>query len=90
MRHAEAGVEALLRDRACPPGRTPPSTETLAWILALTCSEPPGHVTYWTGRVMATVVGVSLRSGQRIWDTHYLQPHRLRTFKRSSDLAFAE
>ena len=46
MRHAEAGVEALLRDRACPPGRTPPLTETLAWILTLTCSEPPGHVTY--------------------------------------------
>ena len=27
---------------------------------------------------------------QRIWDAHYLQPHRLRTFKRSSDPDFTE
>ncbi len=90
MRYAEAGVDALLRDRTRPPGRTPLSTETLARILALTCSEPPGQVTHWTGRAMARAVGVSLRSVQRIWDAHHLQPHRLRTFKRSNDPAFAE
>src|ERR1700710_2148750 len=39
---------------------------------------------------MARAVGVSLRSVQRIWDAHHLQPHRLRTFKRSNDPAFAE
>src|SRR2546423_650134 len=27
---------------------------------------------------------------QRIWEAHRLQPHRLRTFKRSKDPAFAE
>jgi len=27
---------------------------------------------------------------QRIWETHRLQPHRIRTFKRSNDSAFAE
>jgi len=90
MRYGEAGVDALLRDRTRPPGRTPLSTETLARILALTCSEPPGQVTHWTGRAMARAVGVSLRSVQRIWDAHHLQPHRLRTFKRSNDPAFAE
>ena len=35
-------------------------------------------------------VGISLRSVQRIWNAHHLQPHRLRTFKRSHDPAFAE
>jgi transposase len=90
MRYAEAGVDALLRDRTRPPGRMPLSTETLARILALACSEPPGQVTHWTGRAMAKAVGVSLRSVQRIWDAHHLQPHRLRTFKRSNDPAFAE
>jgi transposase len=89
-RYAEAGVDALMRDRTRPPGRAPLSTETLARILALTCSEPPGQVTHWTGRAMARAVGVSLRSVQRIWDAHHLQPHRLRTFKRSNDPAFAE
>jgi hypothetical protein len=39
---------------------------------------------------MAQASGISLRSVQRIWDAHRLQPHRLRTFKRSNDPAFAE
>jgi hypothetical protein len=37
---------------------------------------------------MAEAVGVSLRSVQRIWAAHKLQPHRVRTFKRSRDPAF--
>ncbi len=59
-------------------------------MLALTCSEPPGEVTHWTGRALAQAVGISLRSVQRIWDAHRLQPHRVRSFKRSNDPAFAE
>src|SRR3954471_14636477 len=34
-------------------------------------------------------VGISLSAVQRIWDAHRLQPHRIRTFKRSNDPAFA-
>ena len=37
---------------------------------------------------MAKVMGVSLRTVQRVWKTHKLQPHRLRTFKRSNDPDF--
>ena len=88
-RYAEAGVEGLLRDKTRPPGTPPHSTETVAEVLALTCSEPPGEVTHWTGRAVARAVGISLRAVQRIWDAHRLQPHRLRTFKRSRDPAFA-
>src|SRR3974390_3480207 len=39
---------------------------------------------------MAKAVGVSLRAVQRLWEAHRLQPHRIRTFKRSNDPAFAE
>jgi hypothetical protein len=39
---------------------------------------------------MAKVVGVSLRSVQHIWQAHQLQPHRVRSFKRSRDPQFAE
>jgi len=39
---------------------------------------------------MAAAVGLSLRTIQRIWQAHRLQPHRPRTFKRSNDPAFAE
>jgi hypothetical protein len=38
---------------------------------------------------MARAMGVSLRTVQRIWQTHRLQPHRIRTFKRSTDPDFA-
>jgi hypothetical protein len=34
---------------------------------------------------MARAAGISLRSVQRIWQAHQLQPHRVRTFKRSRD-----
>jgi hypothetical protein len=52
--------------------------------------DPPVGMTHWTGRAMAKATGVSLRSVQRIWDAHQLQPHRVRSFKRSRDLQFAE
>ncbi len=54
-----------------------------------TLREPPGAVTHWTGRAMAEAMGLSLRTIQRIWTAHKLQPHRIRTFKRSTDPDFA-
>ena len=89
-RFGEEGVEGLLHDKTRPPGTPPHPARTVAEVLALTCSEPPGEVTHWTGRAVAKAVGISLRSVQRIWNAHHLQPHRLRTFKRSHDPAFAE
>ena len=88
-RYAEQGVDGLLRDKTRKPGKAPLSTAKVAEVLALTCSEPPGEVTHWTGRAVAKAVGVSLRAVQRIWEQHRLQPHRLRSFKRSKDPAFA-
>src|SRR4051812_19416735 len=90
QRYGEEGIEGLLRDKTRPPGKQPLSAGTVAEVLALTCSEPPGEVTHWSGRAVAEATGVSLRSAQRIWDAHRLQPHRVRTFKRSNDPAFAE
>ena len=84
-RYAEQGVEGLLRDRTRKPGRAPLSAKVVAKVMDLTCSEPPGHATHWTGSAMAKAVGVSLRAVQRLWQAHRLQPHRIRTFKRSND-----
>ncbi len=88
-RYAEEGVDGLLRDKTRPPGKAPLTTAAVAKVLALTCSEPPGETTHWTGRAMAKAMGVSLSAIQRIWAAHHLQPHRLRIFKRSTDPAFA-
>ena len=89
QRFAEEGADGSLRDKTRKPGRAPIAPAVVARIVAKTCSEPPGAVTHWTGRAMAEIFGVSLRSIQRIWEEHRLQPHRLRTFKRSNDPAFA-
>jgi transposase len=88
-RYAEEGVEGLLRDKTRPPGTAPTPMATVAKVVALTCSEPPGEVTHWTGRAMAKATDLSLTTIQRIWKAHKLAPHRLRTFKRSNDPAFA-
>ena len=89
-RYGETGVDGLLRDKTRPPGRPPLPVQTVAKVLALTCCEPPGEATHWTGRAMAKKVGISLRAVQRMWQAHGLQPHRIRTFKRSNDPAFAD
>jgi transposase len=90
QRYAEEGVEGLLRDKTRPPGKAPLPARTVATVLSITCSEPPGEATHWTGRAVAERVGISLRAVQRIWEAHRLQPHRVRSFKRSQDPAFAE
>ena len=89
-RYAEQGVDGLLRDKTRKPGKTPLPAKTVAKVLALPCSEPPGNATHWTGRAVAKAAGISLRAVQRIWEAHRLQPHRLRTFKKSNDPAFVE
>jgi hypothetical protein len=89
QRFAETGVEGLLRDKTRKPGKAPIPADIVARVVALTCSAPPHEATHWTGRAMAQASGLSLRSVQRIWQAHQLQPHRVRTFKRSRDPAFA-
>jgi transposase len=89
QRYAEMGVDGLLRDKTRKPGKAPLSEALVRRVVALTCAEPPGEVTHWTGRAMAAAVGVSLRAVQRLWAAHKLQPHRLRSFKRSNDPDFA-
>ena len=88
-RFAEQGVAGLLRDKPRVPGKAPLPAETVRQVLALTCSEAPGEATHWTGRAMAAAVGIGFSSVRRIWRTHGLQPHRIRTFKRSKDPKFA-
>ena len=84
-RFVAAGVGGLLREATRKPGKAPTPDATVQRVVALSCGEPPGEATHWTGRVMAEATGLSLRTVQRIWGAHDLQPHRMRTFKRSTD-----
>jgi transposase len=84
------GVEGLTRDKTRKPGKQPLPTSTVQRVVDLTLGPPPGDATHWTGRMLAKAVGVSLRSVQRILEAHQLAPHRIRTFKLSTDPKFAE
>src|ERR1035437_4262869 len=88
-RFAQEGVDGLLRDKTRPSRVKPFGPEVAERIGALTLAEPPGETTHWTGREIAKVTGVSLSYVQRVWRSHGLQPHRIRTFKLSNDPQFA-
>src|SRR5262249_21685126 len=82
-RFMHEGVAGRLRDKTRRPGLPPLSPALVDCVVERTLSEPPGEATHWTGRAMAMAPGVSLRSVQRIWAAHGLQPHRVRRFKLS-------
>src|SRR5271163_3853204 len=84
------GVEGLTRDKTRRPGKQPLSTDTVQRVVDLALGPPPGEETHWTGRMLAKAAGVSLRSVQRILEAHQLAPHRIRTFKLSTDPKFVE
>jgi transposase len=84
------GVDGLLRDKTRP-ARIPPLPQAVVeTVVTRTLGEaPPEGVTHWTAPAMAAVSGLSVSSVQRIWRTHGLRPHQVRTFKLSSDPNFA-
>jgi hypothetical protein len=81
------GVAGLLRDKTRKLG--PPPLPVVDRAVTLTFTEPPSESTHWTGRPMVAATDISLRSVQRIWASHGLQPHLVRRFKLSQDPAFA-
>ena len=89
-RFAEEGVDGLLRDKTRPSRVPPLGPEVAERVVALTLTEPPHEATHWTAAMMASEVGISVSSVQRIWRGHGLQPHRVRQFKLSNDPDFVE
>jgi len=83
-RFAEAGMAGLVDQPRS--GRPPTVTaRKTARIVALTLKPPPPGVTHWSSRDLAEKVGVSHTTVHRIWRAHALQPHRVETFKLSTD-----
>ena len=76
-RFAEQGV-GLLRDKTHAAGNAAVPDETVARVVAMTCAEPPGEATHWTGRALAKEAGISLQFGAAdLGRNADLQPHRL-------------
>lgn len=83
-RFAEEGL-AGLQDR---PRSGRPLTITArkrAQVVAKTLKPPGAGLTHWSARELAAEVGVSHTTVHRIWKAHDLQPHRIETFKFSTD-----
>jgi transposase len=57
-------------------------------VIVKTLESLPDNATHWSSRGMAKASGVSVSSVQRIWQAFGLQPHRMESFKLSTDPDF--
>jgi transposase len=82
-----AGLDKIRDGR----GRKPSiSEQTIAEIVRLTTTTTAPGATHWSCRTMAKRVGVSAATVQRIWSDVGLAPHRVETFKVSTDPKFED
>lgn len=89
-RFAAGGPRALVEEAPGRGRKVRIGADKVAAVVEATLQTTPAHATHWTVRTMAQAQGISPASVQRIWDSHGLQPHRLRTFKLSTDKQFVE
>lgn len=59
-------------------------------VITKTLESTPKDATHWSRRSMARKVGLSASTIGRIWRAFSLQPHRVETFKLSTDPLFVE
>ena len=74
------------RPRSGRPKEITPEQE--AKLVERTLHTTPKNATHWSVRLMARDQGVSPATVQRIWQKHHLQPHRVESFKFSTDPQF--
>ena len=87
-RFAGTGVEGLLKDAPRPGRKKRIADEKEAAIVEATLHSKPTNATHWSVRTMARAQGVSRATVHRIWQAYGLQPHRVETFKLSTDPEF--
>jgi transposase len=62
--------------------------ERIEAVISRTLESLPADGTHWSSRGMAKASGLSTATVQRIWRAFGLQPHRVETFKLSTDPDF--
>ena len=87
-RYQHEGLAGILEDRPRSGRPKEISAQQEAAIVETTLGCTPKDATHWSVRSMAKARGVSPASVQRIWKKHHLQPHRVETFKFSTDPQF--
>jgi transposase len=90
QRFLAKGMAGLEKD-APRSGRTPSiSPAKVKQVIHKTTQEKPAQAAHWSTRTMAAAVGLSAATVRRIWRKHGLKPHRMETFKVSTDPHFVE
>jgi len=86
-RFVERRIDGLRDEPRSGAPRTVADARIEAVIVRTLESQPP-DATHWSSRGMARASGLSVSTVQRIWRAFGLQPHRLETFKLSTDPDF--
>jgi transposase len=90
QRFRTGGVEAVLKDADRPGRPRRISADKVAEVVNRTLHEKQEGATHWSTRSLAPLVGLSHTQVHRIWRDHGLKPHRVDTFKLSTDPHFIE
>jgi transposase len=89
-RFLRLGIPGIQKDAPRPGRSKKVSASRTQTIIRKTTQERPDNATHWSTRTMAAAVGLSPSTIGRIWKTHGLKPHRVKTFKLSNDKHFVE
>ena len=89
QRFLERGVDGLL-DEPRPGVPRKIDDAKVESIIVQTLESQPRGATHWSTRSMARHSGISTSSVGRIWRAFGLQPHRVETFKVSTDPLFVD
>lgn len=85
-RYVQGGITALEDE---PRSGRPPEIDEADVVVATLINDgrPPARlgITHWSARFLAAELGISFASVARIWRKWKIQPHRIETFKFSTD-----
>jgi transposase len=88
-RFVERGLDGLA-DEPRPGAPRTIGDEDVERVIATTLEEMPRGATHWSTRSMAKRCGMTQTAVSRIWRAFSLKPHRVETFKLSTDPFFVE
>jgi len=89
-RFALLRIEGIRKDAPRPGGKPRLTAALVKKIVSTTLDTKPPGETQWSSRRLADHMGLSHSTIQRVWRSHHLQPHRVRSFKLSTDPKFEE
>lgn len=89
-RYAKLGLAGIEKDAPRPGRKRKIDQAQRTAVVRKTLRERPQGQTHWSRSSMAAATGLSDSTIGRIWREHGLQPHRVETFKLSSDPQFVE